>query len=54
MVITGASDVYQILEVHEYLLAILNTYKRVATDDEPPRQRRRRGRQNRQVAQVAL
>lgn len=47
VVITGASEVYHILEVHSYLLGILNNYKRT-NDPSHPRPPRRRGRRNRQ------
>jgi len=48
VVITGASDIYQILEVHSYLVQILNNYRRVENGQSVTsgRRRRRRGRQN--------
>lgn len=49
IVVTGASSLIQILEVHEYLMGIVNTFKNETPPLPRSLQRRRRGRTNRSV-----
>lgn len=49
IVVTGASSLVQILEVHEYLMGIVNTFKNETPPLPRSLQRKRKGRRNRIV-----